>query len=99
MTPVSLHQFLVLYSWFPLAALLFFLLLIGRFYQKFSGVQTYFWVYIVAMIIYGAAVVRYAGVGIVLGDALADVLYLIGGLLLLCLVGVLYYHMMRETPS
>jgi hypothetical protein len=96
---VALHQFLVLYTWFPLAALLLLMLLIGRFYQKFSGEQTYFWLYIPVTGLFGAAAVRYAGAGIVLGDALSDVLMAIAGMLLLFLSGVLYRHMMNRSAS
>jgi O-antigen ligase len=96
---VALHQFLVLYMWFPLAALLLLMLLIGRFYQKFSGEQTYFWLYIVVMFLFGAAAVRYAGAGIVVADALTDGLMFVAGSLLLFLSGVLYRRMMNQSPQ
>lgn len=98
-TVVALHQFLVLYAWFPLAALLLLMLFIGRFYQKFSGEQTYFWLYIVVMVLFGAGSVRYAGAGIVTGDVLSDVLMFIAGSLLLFLSFVLYRRMMNQTTS
>jgi hypothetical protein len=94
---VALHQFLVLYSWFPLAALLLLMLLIGRFYQKFSGEKTYFWLYMVVTGLFGAAAVRYAGAGVVVGDVLSDGLMLVAGSLLLFLSVVLYHRMMNRS--
>lgn len=99
MNTVALHQFLVLYTWFPLAVLLLLMLMIGRFYQKFSGEQTYFWLYLVVLFLFGAAAVRYAGAGVVAGDIVTDVLMLIAGSLLLFLSVVLYHRMMNQSPQ
>lgn len=96
MNEVSLHQFLVLYTWFPLSALLFFLLLIARFYQRFSGVKTYYWFYVLAIVLFGIMAVRYAGAGIVLGDLLSDAFAILAGGLLLFLLILLYINMMRH---
>lgn len=85
MDNVSLHQFLVLYTWFPLAAILMFLMLIARFYQKFSGVRTYFWLFGLPVVGYGTASVRYAGVEYITGDLLADVVLTASGICLLVL--------------
>jgi hypothetical protein len=93
----SLHQFLVLYTWFPLAALLFFMLLIARFYQKFSGQRTYFWYYGVVVVLFGVAAVRYASVGVVLGDKVTDAISITAGGLLLLLCAILYWHMLRKN--
>ena len=95
----SLHQFLVLYTWFPLAALLFFMLLIARFYQKFSGKRVYFWYYMIAVVLFGIVAVRNASVGLVIGDRLSDIVSVIAGLLLLLLSGTLYYFMVRKNQS
>ncbi len=99
MNTIALHQFLVLYMWFPLAALLLIMLLIGRFYQKFSGEQTYFWLYIVVIVFFGAAAVRHAGAGIVITDALTSGLLFIAGSLLLFLSAVLYRRMINQSPQ
>ncbi len=97
MDNVSLHQFLVLYTWFPLAALLLFLLLIARFYEKFSNFRTYFWLYGLVAVLFGAMSVRHASVGIVLGDVAMDAIAFVSGLLLLFLVCLLYIRMMNSA--
>jgi hypothetical protein len=95
---VSLHQFLVIYSWFPLAALLLFLLLIARFYQKFSGQRTYFWWFLVPLVGFGAAAVRYASVDTASGDMLAALLTATAGAVLLALGQHLYRVMLLQKP-
>jgi hypothetical protein len=95
---VSLHQFLVLYTWFPLAALLLFLLLIARFYEKFSGIRTYFWLYVLPLAGMGAAAVRYAGIPVVFNDLLAALLSFISGVVLLLLSMHLYRVMLAKKP-
>lgn len=99
MSDVSLHQLLVLFTWFPLAALLFISLLIARTYQKFSGVRTYFWLYTVVGILFGAMAVRYASVGLVVSDALSDTFAGVAGILLLILFVRLYVHMISDKPK
>jgi hypothetical protein len=89
----SLHQFFVIYTWFPLAALLFFMLLIARFFQKFSNNRMYFWFYLLPIIFYGGAVVRYASVRRLAGDPLADFLLGVAGIFLLLLSLRLYQKM------
>lgn len=96
MSNVSLHQFLVLYTWFPLAAILLFMLLIGRFYQKFSGERTYYWLYTVPIVLFGAVIVRFASAGIILGDILGDAIAFVAGLFLLFLSILLYRLMMSS---
>jgi hypothetical protein len=93
---VSLHQFLVLYTWFPLAALLLFMLLIARFYQRFSGERTFFWLYILSAILFGAMCVRYASVGIVIGDFYTDILSISAGVLLIFLSFLLRSRMLNK---
>jgi hypothetical protein len=93
---LSLNQFLALYIWFPLAVLLIFLLLIARFYQKFSGEQTFFRLFLVPLVFFGAAAVRYASVGQIAGDTLADVLLGVAGLILIALSLHLYRLMMSR---
>lgn len=96
MNNVSLHQFLVLYTWFPFAALLLFLLLIARFYQRFSGERTYYWLYIPAVILFGAMSVRYASAGIVVTDIYTDTIGIFAGGLLLFLTLRLRRLMLRR---
>jgi hypothetical protein len=93
---LALNQFLMLYTWFMLTGLLFFLLLIARFYQKFSGTQTYFRLFMVPVVLFGVSAVRYASIGQVAGDPLADLTTAIAGLILLALSWVLYRHMLSS---
>jgi hypothetical protein len=95
---VSLHQFLTLYSWFPLAALLLFLLLIARFYARFSGQRTYHWLYLVPMIGAGIVVVRSASAREPEQDVLLIATSLISGLLLIILVIRLARLMLAHKP-
>lgn len=85
MIPRSMHQILTLYTWFPLAGLIGFLLLIARFYQKFSGERTYFFWFVVPMVLFGAAVVRYSSINQVAGDWFGDLSLAIGGVALIVL--------------
>ncbi len=96
MTPQSLNQFFLLYAWFPLAALLFFLLLIARFYEKFSGERTYFRLFLVPLVLFGLAAARGASVEQLNGDALSGLLSGSAGLLLLLLCGRLFRLMLRK---
>lgn len=87
MVSLTLSQFLMLYLWFPLAAVLVFLMLIGRFYEKFSGVRTYFRLFALPLVLSLVSAVRYASLQRVAGDLLADVALGTAGvvLMLLCL--------------
>lgn len=58
MSADSLNQLLNLYTWFLLTALLFFLLLIGRFYERFSGERTHFRIFLVPAALFGVEVVH-----------------------------------------
>ena len=96
MDTVSFHQFLVVYIWFPLAALLFFLLLIGRFYQKFSGKPTFYWHFLIPIVLFGFAAVRAANTGRMIGDAWLDMALALAGFSLLGLSLALYWRMVVE---
>lgn len=91
MTSVSLNQFLMLFMWFPLAALLMLMLLVARFFQKFSGHYTYFRLFILVIVLFGGAMVRYASVDRIAGDAPGDVMLGVGGVVLIGLS----VHLMR----
>lgn len=99
MDNLALSQFLSLFSWFAIAALLFFLLLIARFYQKFSGEQTRFLLFGVVIVLLGIATVRYTSLRRVSGDVIADLLSFLGGVLLLALSIQLYQKMMRSNKQ
>jgi hypothetical protein len=70
--------------------------LIARFYQKFSGEQTLFRLFILPLAIFGASAVRYASVEYIAGDTLADLLSGIGGAFLLILSLRLYQLMILK---
>jgi len=82
MTAISAHQALTIFSWFAVTILLVLLLLIARFYQNVSGERTHFWVFSLPVVVFGLAAARYSFVDQLNGDALGDVLWLLGGLLL-----------------
>ncbi|MDX1991341.1 MAG: hypothetical protein SF029_03070 [bacterium] len=94
MTAPSLNQFLQLYTWFPVAALVGFLLLIARFYARFSGFRTYHRLFLLPVICFAMAAVRYAGLDRITGDVLADVLLGFGGMVLIALLTRLYWLML-----
>lgn len=96
---LSLNQFLILYLWFPLAILLLFLLLIARFYSKFSGEQTYFRAFLLPLILFGTGVVRYASTEQMISDALADFIFGAAGIILIFLSLRLYRLMMARAES
>lgn len=98
MDAIALHQFLALYSWFPWVAILAFMLLIARFYQRFSGQRTYFWLFIAPMILSGIYAVRYASQERISGDALLTLFSVLGGVLLLLLVLNLQHRMLKHGP-
>ncbi|MFN8373145.1 MAG: hypothetical protein U0694_09765 [Anaerolineae bacterium] len=92
--PVSANQFFMLYTWFLLAGLLIFALLIARFYQKFSGTHAYYHWFLVPAVLLGVAVIRYTSVGKVGGDAVGDLFSAAGGVVLIGLCGILYKLML-----
>ena len=53
MSAESFSQLLTLYSWFPLTALLFFLMLIARLYERFAGEKTHFRLFAIPIILFG----------------------------------------------
>ena len=48
-----------LYIWIALAILLFFLSAIARFYEKKAGQRSYYQAFIVSILLFGAATIRY----------------------------------------
>ncbi|QPC81864.1 hypothetical protein G4Y79_19560 [Phototrophicus methaneseepsis] len=89
----ALHQFFILFAWFPLAAFLLLLLLVARFYQRFSGEQMYFWLYLIPLVAFGLVSVRHAGAQDGRWDLIASLVSVLAGLILLFLVVRLYRHM------
>lgn len=96
MAAVSVSQFLTLYLWFPLAFVLVFLLLIARFYQRFAMERTFYEGFAVPILLFGAAIMRYASIGHVAGDLAGDALFGLAGVSLLVLSIFLYYRMTQN---
>lgn len=93
MTALTPNQILLLYLWFPLVMLVAIVLLIARFYQRFSGDQTYYMGYLAPLVLFGVGLVRYASIDQVAGDALGDVALGAAGLILMGLSLLLYHRM------
>jgi len=79
--------------WFPLAGIVLILFLIARFYARFSGRRTYYWLYLVPLVTFGAVAVRSAGADRPYGDLLIVIASITGGITLLALVVLLYIRM------
>ncbi len=92
-------QILALYTWFPLAALLIIMLLIARFYERFSGVRTYFQGFLIPLVLSGVGMVRYASLNDIVGDPLADLALVGAGLTLMILCIHIYRRMLRPQPD
>jgi hypothetical protein len=60
MESVSAHQFLMIYTWFALTALVFLMALIARFYERLSGERTYYRLFGVPVVAFAGATVRMA---------------------------------------
>jgi len=93
-----MHQFLVIYAWFPLASLLGMLLLVARIYQKFSGQRTYYWLFLVPVVLFGVAAVRDAG-SPSQPDVLVALLSFSGGVVLMGLSLLLAYLMLSNKTE
>ncbi len=92
---ISVHQFLTIYAWFGLGALLLQLMLIARFYERLSGKRTYYRFFAVPVLAFTAATVRQAQLDQVAGDAWADLGLFVGGVSL----GALCIHVYRLMTS
>lgn len=99
MISLSLNQFLLLYTWFPLVILLVFLSLIARFYERFSGARTYFQLFALPVVLFGMAFVRYASLDTLIGDSFADATMGIGGVLLVVLCWRVFRLMIMQPKS
>jgi hypothetical protein len=95
----SFSQVLALYTWFPLVVVLAIFLLIARFYQRFSSQRTFYWFFVLPVLFYGAAAVRYAGADSISGDVLGDLYGAVGGIILLGLVIQLYLKMTSDKSG
>lgn len=99
MIALSPSQFLALYTWFPLAVLLFIVLLVARFYERSSAIRTYYQGFMLPIVAFGVAAVRNAADDSMMGDVLADLALLIAGVSLSILCLMLYWRMIVQNRS
>lgn len=90
MSPAAFSQLIILYGWFLLVGLIVFLMLIARFYQRFSGEPTYYRLYLIPMLSFGVQAVRQTSHG---SDALGNLFAALGGVVLLALSLLLFRRM------
>jgi hypothetical protein len=95
---LSLYQALTIYAWFPLAFTLGTLLLIARFYERFSASHTYWRLYTLPILGYAAAYVREAALAYH-HDPFADLMQTLSGVLVLMLVARLSLLMLRPHDA
>lgn len=99
----TINSLLILYSWIVVAVLILFLFLIGRFYETKILQRSYYQLFVIPLVPFLVAAVWYAffardGSGAPLhgfvGAFWPDLLYLVGGLVLIVLCYSLYRTMM-----
>jgi hypothetical protein len=73
---------LTIYIWGVVCILLFFLFVIGRFYQRKSGRRSYYPSFFVPMAFFAVAAIRYAFLApAIVGDLWGDVMRFLGGVI------------------
>ncbi|MBN1135085.1 MAG: hypothetical protein JXM73_00770 [Anaerolineae bacterium] len=93
----TIGSILVLYSWIVVAILLFFLVLIGRFYQMQFRQRSYYQLFSAPLVLFLAGAIWYLfNTRDFVGLPGPDLLFLIGGLVLIGLGYTLYRIMMAR---
>ncbi len=90
MTAEAFGKLVILYGWFLLVGLLVFLMLIARFYQRFSGERTHFRLYLIPIVLFGVHAIRQTYFQ---PDPIGDILAASAGIVLIGLVIFLYWRM------
>ena len=90
MSADAFSQLVILYGWFLLVGLIVFLMLIARFYQRFSGEKTYFILYMIPMVLFGVQAVRQTNFP---DDRVGNIVAAVAGVMLLGLSLFLYWRM------
>ncbi len=90
MSAAAFSQLIILYGWFLLVGLIVFLMLIARFYQRFSGEPTHFRLYLIPMLLFGVQAVRQSSHS---SEPLGNLFAALGGVVLLALCLLLFRRM------
>ncbi len=100
MNESAFSQLLTLYTWFLLAAFLMIMLLIARFYERFSKERTFFQAFIVVAMLFGANAVRQTRLQL-MDNSFGTLLSATAGFLLFALCAFLYRRMTvgRDQPQ
>lgn len=99
MNTLVVSQLFLLLTAFALAALLWLMLLIARFYARFSSQATGHRWFIVPIILYSLAAIRYSSIDRSAGDPIADALLAIGGIMLAILSLRLHHQMTHHKRA
>jgi len=86
----AFSQLVVLFGWFLLVGLIVFIMLIARFYQRFSGESTHFRLYLIPIVLFGIQAVRQTNFP---HDLLSNLLAGVAGVVLGTLSLLLYWRM------
>lgn len=92
MSESSFSQLLPLYTWFLLAGFIGFMSLIGRFYQRFSGERTFYWLFGVPVLLLGIETIRQTRLQVG-DDDLGLALSAVAGVVLILMSMFLYHRM------
>lgn len=91
----SVHQFLSIYAWLGLIALVFLMALIARFYERLSGQHTYYRWFTLPIVLFTGATMRQIGLDRITGEGWGDLLMALSGLAL----AMLCLHIYRQMTS
>jgi hypothetical protein len=90
-----INSVLTLYNWIVVAILIFFLFLIGRFYEIKFGQKSHYQLMMLPLVLFLVAAAWYAASSFdIVGAPVPDILFLVGGLTLIWLCYSLYKTMM-----
>ena len=78
-----LNSIFTIYVWGRVCILLFFLYAIARFYEEKSGRRSHYMLFLIPIVLFAIAAIRYALLGSgITGDFLGDLMRCIGGVVL-----------------
>ncbi len=79
----QISSVLTVYNWGLVCILIFFLFTVARFYEQKSGRRTYYMLFLIPIILFAIAAVRYASLAPnIVGDLGGDLMRCIGGVVL-----------------